>query len=345
MPFSWIYGEFMNLRNALYARGVVSSFDLGAPVISVGNITTGGTGKTPFVAMIAAYLLEKGEKVCILTRGYGRRDASKRVVVANGKTVLADSDQAGDEPRELAEKLNGRAVIIADADRVAAAEFALRSFGASVFLLDDGFQHQRARRDLDIVLIDATDPFGGDLTLPFGRLREPLANLRRADLFAITRAELSTVERIEQIRRDIRIYNGDAPIIEATTALSHFRDLDSVHADNPSEHATRAFAFCGIGNPGSFFELLTSTGVNLAGRRVFPDHHAYDRDDFDEILREAHDNRAEILITTAKDAVKISKSDLEIPCLVAETRFEIDSPETLETAIGAALEKHRADQK
>lgn len=344
MPFSWIYGEMMNFRNALYARGSLSSFDLGAPTISVGNITAGGTGKTPFVAMIAASLLEEGEKVCILTRGYGRRDTSRRVVVANGESILADAATAGDEPRELAEKLDGRAVIIADADRVAAAEFALRSFGSTIFLLDDGFQHRRARRDLDILLIDATDPFGGGSTFPFGRLREPFANIRRADLIAITRTELAVAAKVARIRDEISRHNRNAPVIETVTTLSRFRELDGSAPANPDAASARAFAFCGIGNSESFFDLLETNGVNIAGRRAFPDHHKYGRDDFAAITKSAADARAEILLTTAKDAVKFSSTSFDLPCLIAETRIVLDNPEVLENAIGAALRKHRADQ-
>ena len=170
MALSWIYGRIAGWRNALYERGTLRSFALGAPAISVGNITVGGTGKTPLVAFVARVLAEQGEKACILTRGYGRENPKERVLVSDGRKILVEPKIAGDEPFELAAKLLGRAIVVADANRVAAAQWARGKFNVSVFVLDDAFQHRRARRDLDIVLLDATNPFGNERTLPFGRL-------------------------------------------------------------------------------------------------------------------------------------------------------------------------------
>ena len=154
---SVIYGKAMDVRNGLYDKGVFETHDLGARVISIGNITTGGTGKTPLVAYVASILADHGETVCILTRGYGRKDSKDRVLVSDGSTILANPVDSGDEPFELAQKLLGKAIVIAHADRVAAAEWARRKFGVTAFVLDDGFQHRGAGRDLDIVCIDATE--------------------------------------------------------------------------------------------------------------------------------------------------------------------------------------------
>src|SRR5215204_3585760 len=139
MPFSWIYARIADLRNTLYESGVFKSHSLGAPAVSIGNITVGGTGKTPLVAFVARILAAQGEKVCILTRGYGRDNQQKRVLVSDGEKILADARAAGDEPLELAKKLLGKAVVIADADRVAAAKWATENFSASAFVLDDAF--------------------------------------------------------------------------------------------------------------------------------------------------------------------------------------------------------------
>ena len=177
-----IYGKITDLRNRLYDRGVLDTFDLGAATCSIGNVTTGGTGKTPMVAYVAELLASRGETVCILTRGYGRMDPRERVLVSDGKDILADAATAGDEPIELARKLLGKAIIIADADRVSAAEWAKRKFGVTAFILDDAFQHRRAVRDVDIVCVDATNPFGGGKMLPAGRLRESVNGLDRADI-------------------------------------------------------------------------------------------------------------------------------------------------------------------
>ncbi len=165
-PFGWLYGAGIKARNALYQKGVFKSFNLGVKTISVGNITVGGTGKTPMVAFIARNLIEKGEKVCILTRGYGRDNPKERIVVSDGEKILADARDAGDEPFELANNLHGKAVIVSDARRAEAGNWVREKFGITTFILDDGFQHLRLKRDLDLVLLDATNPFGNGNLLP-----------------------------------------------------------------------------------------------------------------------------------------------------------------------------------
>ena len=160
-----IYGKIADLRNSLYDRGIFKSHDLGAHTISIGNITTGGTGKTPLVAYVAEMLANRGERVCVLTRGYGR-ESSGRVLVSDGTAPMVDSRTGGDEPVELATRLAGKAMIVADADRVAAAAWSIEKFGVTRFVLDDAFQHRRAKRDIDIVCIDATDPCGSGRVLP-----------------------------------------------------------------------------------------------------------------------------------------------------------------------------------
>src|SRR3569832_2355237 len=151
---AWIYGRGLALRNYLYDKGVFEVHDLGARVICVGNITVGGTGKTPLVEYIGHRLAEQGEKVCVLTRGYGREDEGKRVLVSDGESVLVDAAIGGDEQVDLAHELLGHGVVVAGADRVGAAEWARRKFGVTAFVQDDGFQHRKVKRDLDIVCVD-----------------------------------------------------------------------------------------------------------------------------------------------------------------------------------------------
>lgn len=210
LPFSWIYGAITSTRNSLYQKNFFASFDLDVKTISVGNITVGGTGKTPMVAFIAEKLAEKSEKVCILTRGYGRDNPKERVLVTDGERILADAREAGDEPFELANKLLGKAVIVADAKRAEAGKWAKEEFGITTFILDDGFQHLKVKRDLDIVLIDATNPFGNNQILPTGILRESLSGLKRADAIIITRANL--VEDISKIKAEILRINPNCQI-------------------------------------------------------------------------------------------------------------------------------------
>ena len=340
---SWIYGKITNIRNSLYEKDVFKSYSLGAPAISVGNITVGGTGKTPMVAFVAQVLIERDEKVCILTRGYGRENPKERVLVADGEKILADARTAGDEPFELARKLGGKAVIIADRDRVAAAKWAKEKFGVSVFVLDDAFQHRRARRDLDIVLLDATNPFGNEKTLPFGRLREPLENLNRAGLIIITRANLATEERITNYELRITNYNPDCPILTAENKISKLVALDDFLSNSQSRSDHRppttdhCFAFCALGNPDNFFEQLRREKFNLTATRNFPDHHRYTQSDAAKIEAEAKQNGAEILLTTAKDAVKLAHLEFEMPCFVVESKMIFDDEKKLRELISAVF--------
>jgi len=205
-----LYGFVANVRNTLYDRGVFKSYPLGARTISIGNITTGGTGKTPVVAYVANILAESGEKVCILTRGYGRQNPRDRVLVSDGTNVLVDALTGGDEPVELARKLIGKAIVVADANRVSAAEWAKENFGITAFVLDDGFQHRRAKRDLDIVCIDATNPFGGSRMLPAGTLREPPKNLARANAVIITRSDLVNI-RVKRLLESLTLLGEFVP--------------------------------------------------------------------------------------------------------------------------------------
>ncbi|HRI03994.1 MAG TPA: tetraacyldisaccharide 4'-kinase [Pyrinomonadaceae bacterium] len=314
---SAIYGKVADIRNALYDKGIFESHDLGARVISIGNITTGGTGKTPLVAYVANILAARGEKVCILTRGYGRESPKKRVLVSDGENVLATATESGDEPFELANKLLGKAIVIADADRVAAAEWAKRRFGITEFVLDDGFQHRKAKRDVDIVCIDATNPFGGGKMLPAGRLREPLHNLSRADVVVITRADL--VEDISNLTFEISNLAPDAEVFVAENKIARVVGSEEFNSKMQS-----TFAFCGLGNPENFFELLRRNEIAVNGSLAFRDHNNYSQKDIEKIETEARKAGAEVLLTTAKDAVKLSNFKFEIPCFVVEIETAIE---------------------
>lgn len=329
-----IYAKIADVRNRLYESGVFETYDLGARVISIGNITTGGTGKTPLVALVAEMLAKRGEKVSILTRGYGRENADRRVLVSDGDEVLAGVREAGDEPFELANKLLGKALVIADADRVAAAEWARRRFSVTAFVLDDGFQHRKARRDVDIVCIDATNPFGGGKMLPAGRLREPLHNLRRANAIVITRANL--VEDIADLRSEISYLSGGVPIFEAGNAIGSIIPIDEFHVKPLTKSVKikeRVFAFCGIGNPSNFIKSLKAENIEVASSLDFPDHHIYRQHDISHMEGLAIRNGAKAMITTAKDAVKLSDLKFEIPLYVAEIEVRLDD----EAAFAAML--------
>ncbi len=323
--FSRLYGAITNFRNTLYERGVFKSTALGVPVISVGNITVGGTGKTPMVALIAEMLLEKGERVGILTRGYGRENSKQKVLVSDGERILCEAKQSGDEPLELARKLAGKAVIVADADRVSAGIWAREKFGITTFILDDAFQHRRVKRDTDIVLIDATNPFGNRKTLPFGILREPLENLKRADSIIITRANLA--ENIEDLKSQIRKYTSHCSIYVSENRISNLIDLREFLTAQPEtgnqkpETGNRSLAFCALGNPNNFYEQLRRENFDLVSTQTFSDHHFYTARDIAELTEKAAKSGAEILLTTAKDAVKLQDFNFSMPCFVVEVEM------------------------
>ena len=328
VPFGKLYGLVMDIRNRLFDRGIFKSADLGARTISVGNLTTGGTGKTPLVALIAEILIENNENVCILTRGYGRMNPKTRVLVCDGEKVLVDPIEGGDEPVELAYKLNGKAVIVADADRVAAAKWARKRFGVTVFILDDGFQHRRAKRDLDIVCVDATNPCGNGHILPAGSLRESFRCIERAGAVVITRADQST--SLDALQQKLEGRNTRASIFRARTellSLTRLSEHGSVANYVCGKDRRKYFAFSGIGNPENFFATLRNNDFELTGVSSFPDHHRYIQRDIDRVESEAKKQNADALLTTPKDAVKLTELKFELPCCVVNTNIVINDPE------------------
>lgn len=324
-PFGKLYSRIMDVRNLLYDRDVLKSYALGARTISVGNLTTGGTGKTPLVSLIAKTLIDEGEAVCILTRGYGRKHPKKRVIVSDGERVLVNAETGGDEPVELAYKLEGKAIIVADPDRVAAAKWARENFPVTAFILDDGFQHRRARRDLDIVCIDATDPCGNGYVLPAGTLRESFKSLKRADAIVITRTE--QVESTIDLEKRLRDRNSTASIFTARTELQGFLALEEFHAKTQRAQRIqldRPYAFTGIGNPANFFRTVENSGTRLNYKCELEDHFKYSEESIKTINAMAKFEDSNCLITTAKDAVKLKELQFELPCYIAIAETVID---------------------
>jgi tetraacyldisaccharide 4'-kinase len=332
-PAGWLYGRIADLRNLLFDKGVFKSYPLGARTISVGNITAGGTGKTPLVAYIAELLAANGEKVCILTRGYGRENPRRRVLISDFEQVIADAKIGGDEPVELAGKLLGKAIVVAGADRVAAAKWALENFAITAFVLDDAFQHRRAKRDLDIVCVDATNSFGNGQILPAGTLREPISNLSRANMIVITRVNLT--EDISNLRSDISTRAPKTHTFEASNTIANLITLADFRArsqrmqreDRNEERSRKFLAFCGLGNPSSFFRQLAADGFDLVVKKPFPDHHYYSQEEIRKLENLGRSAAAGALLTTAKDAVKLEGIEFTMPCFVAETELELNYPE------------------
>ncbi|HEV2915579.1 MAG TPA: tetraacyldisaccharide 4'-kinase [Pyrinomonadaceae bacterium] len=342
-PFGALYGALTRARTALYGSGALRVHQLGAPVLSVGNITTGGTGKTPLVAWLARAVKEReGRRVCILTRGYGRRDERQRVIVSDGEHVLADAREGGDEPLLLAEALSGVAAVISDADRVGAARWALEHLRSEVFILDDGFQHLRIARELNLLTVDATDPFGGGRLLPRGHLREPVGGIARADCIIITRAEQAF--DIDGLRNELeRLSGGSPPVLVSRARTSAVRPLSETAMAGAASPVVAlpqpVAAFCAIGNPDAFFAHIRDDGYELAYTRAYPDHHVYSQRDADALAAHALDRGAPVLLTTAKDAVKLRALAFSLPCYVLEIELEIEDEARLHSLISEAVRK------
>lgn len=338
-PLSVLYGAVIRTRLSLYRRGTLHSFKLDRPVISVGNITTGGTGKTPLVEWVARTVAATGTRVCILTRGYGRDNPDRRVIVSDGNALLATPSEAGDEPFLLATNLLGIASVIADADRVAAGREAIARFGTDCFVLDDGFQHLRLERDLNIVTIDATNPWGGGHLLPYGRLREPLSSLSRADCVVITRTDQAA--GIPALTETIRHLTGNAPVFHLRMRVMRIKKLSNAPEIIPSPESIPSplAAFCAIGNPHSFFNQLEH---DVVLQKAFPDHHRYTQHEIDSFIDDAARTGARSLITTAKDAVKLQSLSFSLPCYILEIEPQIENELELVQQIEKAVDPPRS---
>jgi len=301
LPLSFVYGAAVALRNLFFEKHVFRSAAVRVPVVSVGNITTGGTGKTPIVELIARKLERAGRRPAIVTRGY-RRHSTGFMLVSDGSTIISTADAAGDEAYQLATALSG-VVVIADEDRVHGAMHAVDRLACGVIVLDDGFQHRALRRDLDIVLIDAaSDPFSIPM-LPAGHRREPLSGLGRADCVIVTKCTPQTDSAA--IRGRIARYT-DAPVFTSTyepVALVDCLTGEAVDAVSPG--ARTAVAFCGIGAPDSFRRSLEAFGVRCSSFHAFADHHRFTDAELQKLAAAAVAEGAGCIGTTEKDARRL----------------------------------------
>jgi len=298
-PLGWMYGASADLRNAAFDRGILRVEDAGVPVISVGNITAGGSGKTPLVEHIVRRLSARGAAPCVVSRGYGRESRGV-VVVADGHAVRADARQGGDEPVQIAHACPGVRVVVGER-RVDAARVAVGELGADVLVMDDGFQHRYLRRSLDIVVIDGrSNPFD-DRLLPAGMLRERTAGLRRASMVALSHSETGDVAWREKL---LRVFRG--PVIAFVTRGDRLRRVDAGRESGAPEETGGPFiAFSGIGDHSVFLAELRRLGIPVAADRKFRDHHWYraaDAAGLGDLLRA---NRASGFVTTEKDAARL----------------------------------------
>ena len=308
---SWPYAGAMRLRRWAYRRGLLKSRAASVPVICVGNLTTGGTGKTPMVVWVVERLKEAGRRPAVLTRGYG-------AAPAEGARVVGEA--AADEPA-LLERLTGAAVIVS-ADRVAGAEKAVAG-GADVLVMDDGYQHRRLRRDLDIVLIDAVEPLGFGYCLPRGLLREPASALADAGAVVLTHADEVSGEALSALAERLRALAAGAAFCTAVHASAGLIDGDGRDRPVSDLVGRRVFAFCGLAAPEHFFAALSGLGAVPAGRRALADHVVYTPQRLAELAAEADAADAEILLTTQKDHVKLAGMDVPRPIWQLAVRMEV----------------------
>jgi tetraacyldisaccharide 4'-kinase len=295
---SGVYGRVAQARRAWYAGRPDRRRRLHHPVISVGNLVSGGSGKTPVVAAIARMLRERGERPAILTRGYGRRDQVEGVVVvSDGRRVLEPVTRSGDEPQLLARTLSGVPVLVSP-DRYLAGSLAERQFGATVSLLDDGFQHLQLERDVDLLVVSPADLL--ERVLPSGRLREPLDAARFADALLVAAAD----DEVPEVARALGHES-------AFRVAPRYGSLSSAEegAGRVLLEPRRALAVAGIARPGRFFAALRSLGWDVARELTFRDHHWFTAQDLETIQRAARESGASVIITTEKDAVRMTARD------------------------------------
>ena len=307
---SWIYGAVVRLRVTLYRGGFFKMRQLPCKVISVGNITMGGAGKTPLVAALAKELRQRGLRVAILSRGYKGTSEQTGGIVSDGQRRYLTPAEAGDEPSMLANQLPEVPVIVGK-KRYAMGVKACERFALDVIILDDGFQHLGVKREVDLVLIDSRRSFGNGHLFPRGPLREPLASLRRASLIVLTKAEASGSQ--EEIKKQLRRYVPALPLYHSHYKAVLLRDATSGALLTPDWlRGKKLIAFAGIADPEYFFSLVKRLGTDVVKTISFPDHYDYGRDDIAMLC--AHGKTVDAFVTTEKDFVKLQQLPLnDIP--------------------------------
>ncbi|MBI5759588.1 MAG: tetraacyldisaccharide 4'-kinase [Planctomycetales bacterium] len=289
---SWIYRGGVTLRNLMFDVGLRRAHGVRVPVVSIGNLTTGGTGKTPFAAFVARWFADRGVSVAFVSRGYRAVDGSPN-----------------DEALVLAQLCPG-VPHLQQPDRVASARKAQAELHAQLIILDDGFQHRRLHRDLDIVLIDALNPWGHGHLLPRGLLREPISSLRRAHLVAITRVDQASPEQTAAIRERVAAVRSDLPVIDLGFPPLRLINASGQTTDLTSLRHQSVVAFCGIGHPAAFFAMLAREQFDIRDTRAFPDHHDFTSTDETELSRWVEASSATAVVVTQKDLVKLRRDHL-----------------------------------
>jgi len=317
LPLSWIYGIGARLRVQLYAKGFLRQNKLKAPVISVGNLSVGGTGKTPMVLWLAEKFLSEGKRVAILSRGY------------------RGTANSSDEVELLKEKLSDRVVFGVGPNRFATGQKIESEQAVDVFLLDDGFQHLKLARDCDILLIDSTCPLHKDFLLPAGKLREPLSAVSRASMVLYTRVQQAPLVVSAFLKFP------HLPTFSVLTTLKRVRPVGTNSLTSPGGNPPQPmFAFCGIGNPGAFFNDLKRWGIAIAGKTAFADHYAYSARDVKRLDALAQLTGAKALITTEKDLKNLGQAEFALPLYCCEITMEVPDEDEVWALITRCISGH-----
>ena len=317
----WPYVLIVRWRNRRFDRGHEVT-RVSVPVISVGNITTGGTGKTPAVAWLCRFLRDRQVRVAILSRGY-----------------RADQSGVNDEALELEQRLPD-VPHLQNPSRVASAKIAVEELESQCLVLDDGFQHRRLNRDLDWVLVDALNPFGFGHCLPRGLLREPKRGLKRADAVLITRSNQIPEAELKALVSEVQaVVGGETPLIRTTHRCEGWRDTEGALQPLEQWSHARVAGFCAIGNPDAFRTTLESQGCDVVGWRTFPDHHRYDREDIRELTDWVSRQEVQVVVCTVKDLVKLNVARIgNVPLVALQVGFAFkDDPQPLISQIDGIL--------
>ena len=328
---SCLFAAAVGVRYFLYRTGILRRYPLGIQVISIGNVTAGGTGKTPVTEIFARTLAAEGRKVAILSRGYRRKEApwwrrmftqviDPPLVVSDGRHVLLDSATGGDEPYMLASNLPGVAVVV-DRNRVKAGRYAIKRLGCDTLILDDGFQYQKLKHSVEVVLVDSTNPFGNGNMLPRGILREPARHLKRADIIFLTKCRGD----VSAVRDEIRRYNKTAEIVECNHSPKSLKDVWS-REEYPLSwlQGKTTCTLSGIASPKGFENSLRRLGAKVVWCERYADHHRYDSSEILYALNRTADMGADALVTTEKDAVRFPRFETSpVRCLYLRISIEI----------------------
>jgi tetraacyldisaccharide 4'-kinase len=336
-PFSILFSGIVRMRLFLYSnRIILRNKPLDCLVVVVGNLTVGGTGKTPVVERFAKELLKKGRKVAILSRGYkskqdspkrnlqnwyGLKDITPPRIVSDGNEVFLNSEDAGDEAFMLARNLPG-VVVLTDKNRVKAGRFAIEKFNVDTVILDDGFQYLHLKGQLNLLLVDQTNPFGNRCLLPRGILREPVRHLKRASYVFFTKSE---IEPELEILQTVRKYNPHAEIIRCVHRPKYFEEVNGLKKEKLTFlHEFYVGVFCGIASPRGFEDLIERMSGEVRFKQRYLDHHKYSNQELDKMFQQAKNSGADVMVTTEKDAVRIPANYKPIiPLLFVRMEIEI----------------------